>query len=70
MQVKIYVGKPLKEKFLTEIEVGTGQFKNCCAPRKGDIIIVDDRSYKVKMIMQSYDDDEYVIFVQDYVWGE
>lgn len=70
MKVKIYVGKPLHESFLKEIEIGNGEYANSRVPRKGDVIIVDDQSYKVKLIMNDYDDDEYVIFVSDYVWGE
>ena len=70
MKVKIYVGKPLEEKFLKDIDIGTGEFKNCRLPVKGDVIIVDDKSYKVKLVMNDYDDDEYAVFVKEYIWGE
>ena len=70
MKVKIYVGKPLKERFLKEIEIGNGEYYNCKIPHKNDIIIVDDISYRIKLVMQDYDDDEYVVFVKEYIWGE
>lgn len=70
MKTKIYVGKPLKERFLKEIEIGNGEYSNCRIPRKGDVIIVDDTSYKVKLVMNDYDDDEYVLFTKEYIWGE
>ena len=70
MKVKIYVGMPMEEKFLTEIKIGNGEYENCRIPRKGDVIIIDDCSYKVKLVMNGYDDDEYVLFVKEYIWGE
>ena len=70
MKVKIYVGKPLEERFLKEIEIGSGEYSNCRIPRKGDVIIIDDTSYKVKLVMNDYDDDEYVLFTKEYIWGE
>ena len=53
MKVKIYVGKPLEERFLKEIEIGNGEYSNCRIPRKGDVIIVDDTSYKIIKIISS-----------------
>lgn len=70
MKVKVYVGKPMEEQFLKEINIGNGEYDNCRVPRKGDVIILDDSSYKVKLVMNDYDDDEYVIFVKNYIWGE
>lgn len=70
MKVKIYVGMPMEEKFLMDLFIGNGEYRNCRIPRKGDILILDDKSYRVKLVMNDYDDDEYVIFVKDYVWGE
>lgn len=70
MKAKIYVGMPMEEKFLTEIKIGNGEYENCRIPRKGDVIIIDDCSYKVKLVMNDYDDDEYVLFVKEYIWGE
>ena len=70
MKVKIYVGMPLEEKFLKEISIGNGEYTNCRIPRKGDVIILDDNSYKVKLVINDYDDDEYIIFVKNYIWGE
>ena len=70
MKVKIYVGMPMEEKFLTELKIGNGEYENCRIPRKGDVIIIDDCSYKVKLVMNDYDDDEYVLFVKEYIWGE
>ena len=70
MKVKVYVGMPMKEHLLKEISIGNGEYANCRIPRKGDVIIIDDSSYKVKLVMNDYDDDEYVIFVKNYIWGE
>lgn len=70
MKVKIYVGMPMHEKFLTELTIGNGEYENCRIPRKGDIIIVNDNSYKVKIVINDYDDDEYILFVVNYIWGE
>ena len=70
MKAKIYVGMPMEEKFLTEIKIRNGEYENCRIPRKGDVIIIDDCSYKVKLVMNDYDDDEYVLFVKEYIWGE
>lgn len=70
MKTKIYVGMPMEEKFLTELKIGNGEYENCRIPRKGDVIIIDDCSYKVKLVMNDYDDDEYVLFVKEYIWGE
>lgn len=70
MKAKIYIGMPMEEKFLTELKIGNGEYENCRIPRKGDVIIIDDCSYKVKLVMNDYDDDEYVLFVKEYIWGE
>lgn len=70
MKTKIYVGMPMEEKFLMELKIGNGEYENCRIPRKGDVIIIDDCSYKVKLVMNDYDDDEYVLFVKEYIWGE
>lgn len=70
MKVKVYVGMPMEEQFLKEIKLGNGEYTNCRVPKKGEVIIIDDNSYKVKLVMNDYDDDEYVIFVKNYIWGE
>lgn len=70
MKVKIYIGMPMQEKFLTEIEIGDN-YNNCkITPRKNDVIIVDDESYVVKIVLLDYDDDECCLFVKRYEWGE
>ena len=70
MTVKVYVGMPMEEKLLKNLTIGNGEYENCRIPRKGDHIVIDDRGYKVKMVLNDYDNDEYCIFVKDYIWGE
>ena len=30
----------------------------------------DNKPHKVKIVMNDYDDDEYILFVVNYIWGE
>lgn len=72
MKVKFFVGKPMEESFLVEVELGkNGGYKNCKElPRKGDIVVIDDNTFKVSFVLHDYDNDECAVFVKEYIWGD
>lgn len=70
MKIDVYLGKPLYEKRVGVIHMGDHQYWNCTIPRKGDVISLNEKEYKVKMVYIDFDEDTYSLFVEEYIWGE
>ena len=72
MKVKFFVGKQMNEKLITEMELGkNGGYENCKElPRKGDVILFNEETFKVSFVLHDYDYDECCVFLKKYVWGD
>ncbi len=70
MKIDVYLGKPLYEKRIGTIDMGDHQYWNCIVPRKGDVISLNEKEYKVKMVHLDFDEDTHSLFVEEYIWGD